>query len=111
MLALARALAVREGRANRDRGVHAGDDVGDRHAGALRAAARRVIGLAGDAHHAAHALDHEVVTGALAIRTGMAKPGNRTVDEPRVQLTHLLVPEPIAREVAVLVVLDEDVRA
>src|SRR5919197_3374668 len=110
MLALARALAVRERRANRDRGVHAGDDVGDRHAGALRSAARRVIGLAGDAHHPTHALDHEVVPRTLAIRARVAKPRDRAVDEPRVELTYLLIPEPVAREVAVLVVLNEDVR-
>src|SRR5581483_3149873 len=103
------ALAVHERRADGDRRVHAGDDVGDRHAGALRAAARRAVGLAGDAHHAAHALDHEVVARAFAIRPGVAEAGDRAVHEPGMRGLKLLVAEPVALQVAELVVLDEDV--
>src|SRR5713101_1604322 len=92
--------AMRERRADRDRGVHAGDDVGDGDAGALRPAARRAVRFAGDAHHAAHALDHEVVAGALAIRAGLAEARDRAVDEARVDFLQVVVGEAVAREVA-----------
>src|SRR5258708_13586250 len=84
--------AVRERRADGDRGVHAGDDVGDRHAGALRPAARRIVGLAGHAHHAAHALDHEVVAWALAVGAGLPETGHRAIDQSRVHLLHMGIP-------------------
>src|SRR5439155_1293987 len=103
-------LAVRKRGADRDRGVHPGDDVGDGNAGALRPAARRIVGLAGDAHHPAHALDHEVVAGALAVRAGLAEARDRAVDEARIDLLQVFVGKAVAREVAELVVLDEHVR-
>src|SRR5712691_10065114 len=102
---------MRERRADGDRGVHPGDDVGDRYAGALRTAARRAVGLAGDAHHAAHALDHEVVARPLAPGAGLAEPGQRAVDEPRIDLPQSVVAEAVAGKVAVLVVLDQDIEA
>ena len=102
-------VAMRERRADRDRRVHAGHDVGDRDAHALRPAARHVVALAGDAHHAAHALDHEVVAGALAVRPGLAEAGDRAVDEARIDRLQVVVAEAVAREVADLVVLDQHV--
>ena len=98
-------------RADRDRCVHARDDVGDGNAGALRAAPRRAVGLSRDAHHPAHALDHEVVTRALAIGAGLAESGQRAIDEAAVLLAQVLVAEAVARKVAVLVVFDQDVAA
>ena len=44
--------------------VHAGEEVGHRHADLLRSAAGQVVALAGDAHQPAQALDHEVVARA-----------------------------------------------
>ena len=41
----------------------------------------RAVGLAGDAHHPAHALDHEVVARPLAVRTGLAESGHRAIDQ------------------------------
>src|SRR5207237_6951676 len=111
MLALARALAVCERGADGDRRVHAGDDVGDRHARTLRAATRRAVRLAGHAHHAAHALDHEVVARPLAIRAGMAETGDRAVHEARVQGAQVLVAEAIAPEITILIVLDQHIAA
>jgi hypothetical protein len=52
---------------DREPGVHAGDHIGDGDADALRAAAFAVVALAGDAHQAAHALEHQVVRGARGI--------------------------------------------
>src|SRR5207248_638596 len=87
------------------------DDVGDRHARTLRAATRRAVRLAGHAHHAAHALDHEVVTRPLAIRAGMAETGDRAVHEARVQGAQVLVAEAIAPEITILIVLDQHIAA
>src|SRR5258708_31200704 len=111
MLPDARLRAMRERRADGDRGVHPGDDVGDRDAGALRTAARRGVGLAGDAHHPAHALDHEVVARPLAPGAGLAEAGQRAVDEPRIDLPQSVLAEAVARQVAVLVVLDQHIEA
>ena len=61
-------VAVAQRREDRDRGVHAGEQVGHRDADLLRAAAGQVVALAGDAHQPAHALDRVVVAGALAVR-------------------------------------------
>ena len=111
MLPEAGLRAMRERRADGDRGVHPGDDVGDRHAGALRTAAWRAVGLSGDAHHPAHALDHEVVARPLAPGAALAKARQRAVDEPRIGLSQSVVAQAVAGEVAVLVVLDQDIEA
>ena len=71
------AVAMRERRQDRDRRVHAGHEVGDRDARLLRAAAGQVVALAGDAHEAAHALDDEVVAGAIGVRTVLPEAGDR----------------------------------
>src|SRR6267378_3760565 len=101
--------AVRKRRADGDRSIHSGDDVGDGNAGALRPAARRIVGLAGDAHHPAHALDHEVVAGTLAVRARLPEARDRAVNEARVDFRDVVVGEAVAREIAELVVLDEHV--
>src|SRR5262249_22958498 len=89
--------------------VHAGDDVGDRDADLLRPAARELVALAGDAHEATHALEDEIVAGALGEGAVLPEAGDRAVDDERVELPDLIVPEAIPREVANLVVLDQDV--
>src|SRR6185312_11987075 len=75
--------------------VHAGHEVGDRHAHLLRAAAGEVVALAGDAHEAAQPLDHEVVAGPLAIGAVLAEAGDRAVDEAGVVARERLVIEPV----------------
>src|SRR5216117_661214 len=111
MLPEAGLRAMRQCRADGDRGVHPGDDVGDRDAGALRTAAWRAVGLSGDAHHPAHALDHEVVARPLAPGAALAEAGERAVDEPRVGIPQRVVAQAVAGEIAVLVVLDQDIEA
>src|SRR6185503_9669742 len=106
---LARLRAVRERGANRDGRVHARDDVGDRDTRSLRAAARRAVGLAGNAHHSAHALDHEVIAGPLAVRTGLAESGDRAVDQARMHAVEIVIAQAVTRQVAVLVVFDKDI--
>src|SRR4051812_39264758 len=107
VLAGAAVRAIRQRGANGDRCVHAGDDVGDRHAGALRTASGSPVWLTRDAHHAAHTLDHEVVSRALSVRSAMAEAGDRAVDEAGVFLAQVLVAETVAGEVSELVVLDQ----
>jgi hypothetical protein len=65
--------AVGKRRAYGDARVHAGDEVGDRDACLLRPAAGTVIALPGDAHQAAHSLDHEVISRPLAPRPAVAE--------------------------------------
>src|SRR5262249_27306370 len=89
--------------------VHAGDDVGDRDADLLRPAARELVALAGDAHEATHALEDEVVAGALGEGAVLPEAGDRAVDDERIELSDLIVTEAIPREITNLVVLDEDV--
>src|SRR3546814_2581391 len=64
---------------DRDRGVHAGHQVGDRHTDLHRLALR----LAGQAHHAAHRLDQGVVAGPRRIRASLPEAGDRARSEER----------------------------
>ncbi len=67
-------------RLDRVRGVEAGQDIGGGDSGLHRFA----VGLAGYAHDAAHRLDHEIVSGAPGVGSGLAEPGNRAVHQFRV---------------------------
>ena len=80
--AAAGALAlVERGEDAHDR-IDAGEDVGNRHAGALGFAVRR----AGEVHDPAHALGHEVIAGAGGVRPGLAEAGDRAIDQARALL-------------------------
>ena len=52
-----------------------------RHADLLR----RAVGLAGQVHDPAHALDDEVVAGARRVGAVLAEAGDRAIDQPRVE--------------------------
>ena len=80
MLARAGALAGDERRLDGDHRIEAGEDVGKGDADLLRLA----VGLAGQVHDAAHALDDEVVAGAVGVGAVLAEAGDRAVDQPRV---------------------------
>ena len=110
MLALAGALAVRERGQDAGRREQACDQIGDRNARLLRSAAGHVVGLAGDAHEPGHALDDEVVAGALGVGSGLAESGDRAIDDARIRFRDVRVVEPVLREPADLEVLDEHVR-
>ena len=62
-----------------------GHQVGDRDARLLRTAAGQIVALAGDAHEPGHALDDEIVAGAVRVGAVLPEAGDRRVDEPRVQ--------------------------
>ena len=76
---------------------------------AHRPAARLAVGQAGDAHHPAHALDDEVVAGALGVGAVLPEAGDRGVDQPRVGRAKRLRVEAELLEPADLEILDDDV--
>src|SRR5206468_8113055 len=103
------ALAVRDRRRDGEARVHPGEDVGDGDADFLRTASWLAVALAGDAHEATHALEDEVVAGAVRARAGLAEPGDRAVDDARIDSPQILVGEPVFCEAADLVVLEQHV--
>ncbi len=109
MLAQPAAVALVQRGQDADRGIHAGHQVGHRHARLLRAAAGQVVALAGDTHQAAHALDHEIVAGAAGIRAGLAEARDRAIDQARVDGLDAFVVQPVLAQAADLEVLDQDV--
>src|SRR6516165_7534887 len=80
-VALPAAAAPHQGRAYPKRPVEPGDQIGDRRAGAHR----RAVGLAGDAHEAAHRLGDEIEGRAVAISPAGAKAGDVAIDESGVE--------------------------
>src|SRR5258706_2506575 len=109
VLSGAGALAVRDGRGDGQARVHPGEDVGDRDADLLRTAAGLAVALTGDAHEAAHALEDEVVAGAVRARAGLAEPGDRAIDDARIYFPQVFVSESVFREPADFVVLEQHV--
>ena len=89
--------------------INAGEQVGERHAHALRTAAGDGVRAAGDAHHATHGLDHQVVAGALGVGPILAKAGDRAVNEARVEGFEALKIQPVSGQPAHLEVLHQDV--
>ena len=111
VLAAARPRATRQRGEDGRRRVHAGHQVGGGDAHLLRAAARQVVALAGDAHEAARALGDQVVAGARGVRPGLAEARDRAIDQARIDRARRSVVEAVFREAADLVVLDQDVGA
>ena len=109
VLATAGAVAHLQRCQYRAAGKHARAQVGDGHAHAHGAAAGCAIGIASDAHHAAHGLDHQVIAGAWRVRAGLAKAGHAAVNQPGVQGRQAGVIQPIVRQPADLEVLHQDV--
>ena len=70
--------------------VERGQAVGDRHANLGGSG----LGEAGDVHQPRLALDHHVVAGLVAARPGRAVPGDRAVDQPRVERRARSGPKP-----------------
>ncbi len=102
-----RALALVEGRDRRRGREHAGGDVADRRAHARGLA----LGLAGQAHDAAHRLHDHVVGRALAQRPRGAEPGDGDQHEPRPARAQALPVVAELRERARPEVLDQHVGA
>ena len=109
MLAHAGAVAYLHRGQDGAAGIDTCEQVGQRHAHALRAAAGRALGFAGDAHHAAHGLDHQVVTGALGVGPGLAEAGNGAVNQAWVEGAQAGLVQTIVRQAADLEVFHHDV--
>ena len=109
VLALAGALAVIERCLDTDGAIEPGEDIGEGHADLHGFRTGLAIGLARDRHDAAHALDHEVIAGALCVRPGLAEAGQRAVDEARVDGFETFIIEAVFLEAADLEVLQHDV--
>ena len=109
MLTLTAHLPPRQRGQNGNRGVHPGHDVDDGHSDLLRPRSGLAVRLAGDAHEAAHALDHKVVGGLVAARTALPETGDRAIDEGRVDRAQILVAEAVFRQRAGLEILQHDV--
>ena len=91
---------------NTDRGIHAGSDIGDGDAGA-----RRFVGIAGGGDNAALALNQEIVSLDVAIRTVLAVAGERAINQPRIQLAELFITEPKPAGDTRRIILEENIRA
>ena len=97
----------RQRREDADGRIDAGEQIRNRRAGAHRFA----VGIAGQVHHPAHALGHEIVAGALCIRTGLTEARHRAIDQPRVVRREALIVETEFGEPADLEIFDQHVRA
>ena len=84
-LAFAGFLPVHERAQNTNGGVQAGHHVGHRDGRAHGAAAGLIVGQAAGAHGPGQALQDEVISGFGRIRPGLAKPGDRAVNQPGLQ--------------------------
>ena len=107
LLPLPGQVAMPQRRQDADAAIQPGEQVGHRHADLLR----QPVGLAGQAHDAAHRLDQAVVARPRRIRPGLAEAGDRAVDQPRKPGMQLLVAQAVFRQRADLEVLHQDVAA
>ena len=110
MLAVAGLFPVVEGGQDADGRIHAGGQIRHREANPLRPGAGIAIGDAGDAHQPGHALDQIIVAGLRCARPGLAEPGDRTIDNARIDRSQIIVAEPLIGEIANLEVFDKHVR-
>ena len=101
------ALARDQRRFDRDDAIEPGEEIADRDARLLR----RPVRLAGDVHDARHALNEEVVAGALRVRARLAEARHRAIDEPRIERFEALVVEAEFLQAPDLEILDQHVRA
>ena len=92
-------------RQNRSGGVNSGEYVDPRHPKLDGIA----FGFARHGHQSGERLQGHIVTGFGRTRAGLAEPGDRGVDKPRIQPAERGVVETVTREVTHLEVLDQDV--
>jgi hypothetical protein len=94
-----------QGSQNGGGGIDAGENVGHGDADLLRLAVR----LSGDAHQPGHALDDEVIAGAMRIGAGLAEAGDGAVDQARVERRKSRVIQPVFRKAPDLEILDHHI--
>src|SRR5581483_1621883 len=67
------------------------------------------VGLTGDAHQAADALDHEIVAGLVAVRSSLTEPGDRAIHESRIARRERRIIPTVPGNSPALEILDQDV--
>jgi hypothetical protein len=92
-----------------DRRIEPGEHIGEGDTGLDRLGAGRAVGLAGDRHDAAHALDHEIVARTLRIGAGLAEAGDRAINELRIDGFQAFIVEAVFLEASDLEVLHHDI--
>ena len=92
-------------RLNADHAINAGENIGKGNADLLRFAIRR----AGQIHDAAHRLDHEIIACTLGIRSALAKTGDRTIDQTRIDRFEAFIIKAILFQPADLEILDQHI--
>src|SRR5262249_47483262 len=107
ILPMARALARDQRRLDGDDAIEPGEQIADRNTGLLW----RPLRLAGDAHDSRHALNEEVIAGALRIRARLSEASHRAIDEARIERFQALVIESELLQAPDLEILDQHIRA
>ena len=105
MLAHARRATLMQGGQNGGGGIDAGKNIRHCDADFLRLTAR----FAGNAHQPGHALDNEIIARTVGIRAGLAKPGDRTIDQAGVDRGQIGVIQPVFCQAADFEVFDHHV--
>ena len=109
VVAQPRAAALDQRGQDRSGGVQAREQVGHCQTRFLRLAAWRAFFLASQAHQPAGGLDREVVARGAGHRPALAVTGDRAVHQPRVVCRQRRIVQPVARELADLVVLEQHI--
>ncbi|MNZ46260.1 hypothetical protein D3C78_639380 [compost metagenome] len=110
MLTTAVVIPMRKRSQDRDSRVQPGQDIRQRHANLHRPRTFFAFRSPREAHETAQPLDHEVITRTLGVRTGLAKPGDRAIDQVRIDRLHRFIVQAIGRQTTNLEVFDQDVR-
>jgi hypothetical protein len=100
-------FALGERRENADHRIDAAEDIGERDADPHRLAIRR----SRNRHDPAHALDQQIIAGAMRIGPVLAKARDRAVDKTGVEARKVFIVEAELSETPDLEVLDQDVGA
>ena len=95
MLALASPGAIGQRRQRRIRRKHASKKITHRNADLDRPTPIHSIGLAGNTHQAAHALNQKIITRTMRIGSGLAKSGDRTINKSRVDRRQRPIIKPV----------------
>ena len=106
---LARPLALPECSQYGIGGIQTSKDVGQRHARLHRLAARGSVGLAGQTHQPAHALDNKVITSTVSVRPILPEAGNRAIDQIRLDNLQAGIVQPVSLESTGLEVFDKHI--
>jgi hypothetical protein len=103
--ALTAPLALVECRENPLHRPHSGAEIADRQPDR----SRRAVRLAGHMHDPAHSLRDQVEPAAAGGGTVIAKPGQLGIDQPRIDVTKIVITEPGARHHIGPVILDQNI--